>query len=147
VGGIQIAFSGYVCTQGFNAQRVMDGMSIFVTNSHCTTTQFTWEGTTLYQNTVAAGNAVGHEVSDRALYACVAGVASCRMSDAAYIRHNGTRAVGAAARGDVGRPGKRLHHHLLQPPRRHRGGPGRAVQPLSPGLRVLRKKCVSALVR
>jgi hypothetical protein len=94
VGGIQIAFGGYVCTQGFNAKRVSNGASIFVTNAHCTTTQYATDGVTIYQNTVAAGNAVGAEVADRGMYACVTGVASCRQADAAYISHNGTRTIG-----------------------------------------------------
>jgi hypothetical protein len=46
-----------------------------VTNSHCTTTQFVSDGATLYQNPNTAANAVGNEVYDRALYACVSGVA------------------------------------------------------------------------
>jgi hypothetical protein len=94
VGGIQIAFGGYVCTQGFNARRVSNGANIFVTNSHCTTTQNASDGAAIYQNTNAAGNQVGNEVADRGLYACVTGVASCRQADAAYISHNGTRTIG-----------------------------------------------------
>lgn len=94
VGGIQIAFGAYVCTQGFNAKRVSNGASIFVTNAHCTTTQYVADGATIYQNTVAAGNIVGAEVADRGMYACVTGVLSCRRADAAYISHNGTRTIG-----------------------------------------------------
>ncbi|HET6763504.1 MAG TPA: hypothetical protein VFH27_07520, partial [Longimicrobiaceae bacterium] len=94
VGGIQIAFGQYLCTAGFNATRVSNGSSVFVTNSHCTTTQYATDGVTIYQNTVAAGNAVGTEVADRALYACVTGVASCRKADAVFIGHNGTRTIG-----------------------------------------------------
>lgn len=94
VGGIQIAFGSYVCTQGFNARRVSNGANIFVTNSHCTTTQNAADGAAIFQNTNAAGNQVGNEVADRGLYACVTGVASCRQADAAYISHNGTRTIG-----------------------------------------------------
>lgn len=94
VGGIQIAFSQYVCTLGFNARRVSTGANIYVTNSHCTGTQYANDGIAIYQNTVAAGNQIGNEVADRGLYACVAGVASCRQADAAYISNNGTRTVG-----------------------------------------------------
>ncbi|HET7233132.1 MAG TPA: hypothetical protein VFJ16_24190 [Longimicrobium sp.] len=94
VGGIQIAFGQYLCTAGFNATRVSTGASIFVTNSHCTTTQYAFDGVAEYQNTVAAGNQVGNEVADRGLYACVSGVASCRQADAVYISHNGTRTIG-----------------------------------------------------
>ncbi|HEX2078948.1 MAG TPA: hypothetical protein VHG08_14595 [Longimicrobium sp.] len=94
VGGIQIAFSGYVCTLGFNARRVSTGANIYVTNSHCTGTQNAYDGIAIYQNTNAAGNQIGNEVSDRGLYACVAGVSSCRQADAAYISNNGTRTIG-----------------------------------------------------
>jgi len=94
VGGIQIAFGNYLCTQGFNATRVSTGASIFVTNAHCTTTQYANDGVAIYQNTVAAGNQVGNEVADRALYACTSGVASCRWADAVFISHNGTRTIG-----------------------------------------------------
>jgi len=94
VGGIQIAFGAYVCTAGFNAKRVSNNANVLVTNSHCTTTQNAIDGATIYQNTNAAGNAIGAEVADRGLYACVVGVGSCRQADAAYISHNGTRTIG-----------------------------------------------------
>lgn len=94
LGGIQIAFSSYVCTLGFNARRVSTGANVYVTNSHCTGTQYASDGIAIYQNTNAAGNQIGNEVADRGLYACVTGVASCRQADAAYISNNGTRTVG-----------------------------------------------------
>jgi hypothetical protein len=92
-GGIQIAFGSGLCTQGFNGRRASNGQSLFVTNSHCTATYFGFDGTTLYQNVVASGNAVGSEVSDIGLYACDGAGTSCRKADAAYIAHNGTRTV------------------------------------------------------
>ncbi|HET7464756.1 MAG TPA: hypothetical protein VFJ82_26170 [Longimicrobium sp.] len=94
VGGIQIAFGQYLCTAGFNAKRVSNGANIFVTNSHCTTTQYASDGVAEYQNTVASGNQVGNEVADRALYACATGYTACRRSDAVFISHNGTRTIG-----------------------------------------------------
>ena len=94
VGGIQIAFGQYLCTAGFNAKRVSTGANIFVTNSHCTTTQYASDGVAEYQNVVGSGNQVGNEVADRALYACTTGSTACRRSDAAYISHNGTRTIG-----------------------------------------------------
>ncbi len=94
LGGIQIAFGQYVCTLGFNAKRVSTGANIYVTNAHCTGTQYVNDGIAIYQNTVASGNQIGNEVSDRGLYACISGVLSCRQADAAYISNNGTRAVG-----------------------------------------------------
>ncbi|HYR10672.1 MAG TPA: hypothetical protein VEQ60_23040, partial [Longimicrobium sp.] len=94
LGGIQIAFGGYVCTLGFNARRVSTGANIYVTNSHCTGTQYANDGIAIYQNTNAAGNQIGNEVADRGMWACWTGVASCRQADAAYISNNGTRTVG-----------------------------------------------------
>jgi hypothetical protein len=93
-GGIQIAFGQYVCTLGFPATRNSTGATVFVTNSHCTGTQYASDGIAIHQNVVASGNQIGNEVADRGLYACVSGVASCRRADAAYISNNGTRAVG-----------------------------------------------------
>ncbi|HLM67343.1 MAG TPA: hypothetical protein VK358_07445 [Longimicrobium sp.] len=94
IGGIQIAFGQYYCTLGFNATRAATNQSIFVTNSHCTNYQYAYDGVTIYQNVAAGGYEVGTEVHDQSLYACVSGVASCRRSDAAYIGHNGVRAIG-----------------------------------------------------
>ena len=94
VGGTQIAFSNYVCTLGFNARRVSTGANVYVTNSHCTRRQNASDGIALYQPTRVAGNEIGVEIADRGLYACVAGVSSCRQADAAYYSNNGTRAVG-----------------------------------------------------
>jgi len=94
VGGIQIAFGGYLCTAGFNARRVSNSANIFVTNSHCTTTQYASDGVAEYQNTVLAGNQVGNEVADRGMWACAGVGTSCRQADAVYISHNGTRTIG-----------------------------------------------------
>jgi hypothetical protein len=94
VGGIQIAFGQYLCTAGFNARRVSNGQNIFVTNSHCTTTQYVSDGVAEYQNTVASGNQVGNEVADRGMWACAGTGTSCRQADAVYISHNGTRTIG-----------------------------------------------------
>ena len=94
IGGIQIAFSSYYCTLGFNAKRSSNGANIFVTNSHCTGTQNAYDGIAIYQNTVASGNHVGNEVADRGNYACAGTGTSCRRADAAYISHNGTRTIG-----------------------------------------------------
>jgi hypothetical protein len=98
-GGIQIAFSGGLCTQGFNARR-SSGQSIFVTNSHCTNTYFGYDGGTIYQHLVSSSNVVGAEVSDRGLYACYGTGTSCRRADAAYVSHNGSRTV---AQGGIAR--------------------------------------------
>lgn len=94
VGGIQIAFSQYLCTLGFNARRVSNSTNIYVTNAHCTGTQYASDGIAIYQNTNAAGNQIGNEVYDRALYACNGAGTSCRWADAAFISNNGTRTIG-----------------------------------------------------
>jgi len=88
-GGIQIAFSQYLCTLGFNATTAA-GQSIFVTNSHCTNTYFGPDGVTIFQPTNTAGNQIGTEVADIGLWDCGG---TCRWADAAYIAHNGTRGV------------------------------------------------------
>jgi hypothetical protein len=94
VGGIQIAFSNYLCTLGFNARRVSNSTNIYVTNAHCTGTQYASDGIAIYQNTNAVGNQIGNEVYDRALYACAGVGTSCRWADAAFISNNGTRTIG-----------------------------------------------------
>lgn len=94
VGGTQIAFGNYVCTLGFNARRVSTGANVYVTNSHCTRRQNANDGIALYQPTRVAGNEIGAEVADRALYACAGAGTSCRWADAAYYSNNGARGVG-----------------------------------------------------
>ncbi len=94
VGGTQIAFSNYVCTMAFNATRVSTGANVYVTNSHCTRRQYATDGIALYQPSRVTGNEIGVEIADRALYACVSGVASCRQADASYYSNNGARGVG-----------------------------------------------------
>ena len=91
-GGIQIAFSGGLCTQGFNA-RNHNNQWIFVTNSHCTPTYFGYDGGTIYQHTVSSSNIAGGEVADRGLYACDGAGTWCRKADAAFVSHNGSRTI------------------------------------------------------
>lgn len=104
-GGIQIAFSVYVCTLGFNAIRVSDGAQGFVTNSHCTNTQGGVESTSHYQPTVASGNFIGTEIADPTYTSakCPAGLTGyvCRYSDSAFSE----RASGVSADlGLIARP-------------------------------------------
>lgn len=94
LGGIQIAFSSYVCTLGFNARRASNNANVYVTNAHCTGTQYASDGIAIYQNTVASGNHIGNEVYDRGMYACAGSGTWCRKADAAYISNNGTRPIG-----------------------------------------------------
>ena len=83
MGGIQIASSAGTCTEGFNAVR--DGYWIFVTNSHCTSSYFAYDGNWIYQPWYAGGYEVGWEVADRGVYGCAGWWTSCRAADAAYI--------------------------------------------------------------
>ena len=63
-GGIQLHFSRYVCTLGFNAT-ADDGSRSFITNSHCTATQGGVENTEYFQPANSNGAAaIATEVED-----------------------------------------------------------------------------------
>lgn len=84
VGGIQIHWSNYVCTLGFNVDHA-NGRS-FITNSHCTEQQGT-TGTTAYYQPVSSTSptAIAIEAHDPA-YGSLPGCSrskKCRYSDAA----------------------------------------------------------------
>jgi hypothetical protein len=80
---LQINFSNFLCTLGFNALR--NGQNSFITNSHCTDVQGGSEGTRYWQPIKAATNLIGTEVSDPTYFmnsnGCPAG-RRCRFSDA-----------------------------------------------------------------
>jgi hypothetical protein len=81
-GGIQIHFTQYLCTLGFNAD---DGnQRSFITNSHCTATQGGVEGTDYYQPTSTVDpTVIADEVEDPTYFrrgACPKG-RRCRYSD------------------------------------------------------------------
>ena len=82
-GGIQIHFTRYLCTLGFNA--TVGGQRSFITNSHCTATQGGTEGTDYYQPTSSVdGTVIATEVDDPAYVKggnCPKGK-KCRYSDA-----------------------------------------------------------------
>lgn len=85
VGGLQIRFSQYVCSLGFNAVR--NGVSGYVTASHCSTKQGEVDGTKYYQplNQVAE-EFIGTEIADPAFFknnGCPRGK-KCRYSDANF---------------------------------------------------------------
>jgi hypothetical protein len=86
VGGLQIRFSGYLCSLGFNAIRA--GVAGFVTASHCSDKQGSADGTKYYQplNQVA-GEFIGTEIADPAFFKngnlCPRG-RRCRYSDANF---------------------------------------------------------------
>lgn len=88
-GGIQIHFSQFLCTLGFNADDGTDRS--FITNSHCTATQGGVESTQYYQPTSTVdATAVAVEVEDPAYFrggACPRG-RKCRYSDSARARYN-----------------------------------------------------------
>ena len=94
-GGLQIAFSIYLCTLGFNGVRA--GVNGFVVNSHCTDVQGQVTGTQHFQPTTGAGNLIGTEIADPAWDAmkCPLGLTGhlCRYSDTAYSQ----RAAGVTA--------------------------------------------------
>jgi len=85
--GYQIRFSQYVCSLGFNAIR--NGVSGFVTASHCSTNQGTVDGTQYYQplNQVP-GELIGTETVDppyvRNGKGCPRGRV-CRSSDSNFV--------------------------------------------------------------
>lgn len=87
VAGVQIRFSAYVCSLGFNAIR--NGVTGFVTASHCSDRQGSVDGTQYYQpvNQVAA-EFVGTEIADpayrRNFNGCPRGRV-CRFSDSNFV--------------------------------------------------------------
>jgi hypothetical protein len=103
VAGLQIRFSQFLCSLGFNAINA-NGVSGFVTASHCSDRQGTVDGTTYYQplDQVAA-DLIGTEVADPAYVRNSAGCPKgrkCRRSDANFSRGDGPRlfTLGAIAR-------------------------------------------------
>ena len=84
VGGVQIHWSQYVCTLGFNVDH--EGGRSFITNSHCTDKRGENTGTVYHQPTrTAAPDAIGVEADDPAFFRggiCPRGRV-CRYSDAA----------------------------------------------------------------
>jgi hypothetical protein len=90
VGGLQIHWSSYVCTLGFNVDHA--GGRSFITNSHCTVSQGTTGNTAYYQpassvdSTPIADEA--HDPSYTSLPGCSAGK-QCRYSDAARALYRG----------------------------------------------------------
>jgi hypothetical protein len=88
-GGIQIHFTQFLCTLGFNADDA--GQRSFITNSHCTAKQGGVESTVYYQPTSTVdATAVAVEVEDPQYFrggACPQG-RKCRYSDSSRARYN-----------------------------------------------------------
>lgn len=82
--GVQINFTGYVCTLGFNVD--FNGVRSFITNSHCTNTQGGVESTQYWQASRTTNpEVVATEVQDPLYLKNVAGCSKgkkCRYSDA-----------------------------------------------------------------
>jgi hypothetical protein len=96
---LQINYPGFLCTLGFAAVR--QGITGFVTNSHCTNTQGGVEGT-IYNQPIFdfINNQVGVEIADPPYFtggSCPAGK-RCRFSDSAFVRAAITTALGSIAR-------------------------------------------------
>jgi hypothetical protein len=84
LGGLQINFTQFICTLGFNAVR--NGVNSFITASHCSQTQGGNQSTQYFQPLSSTANSfIGTEVSDPAyktgIPGCPAG-RKCRFSDA-----------------------------------------------------------------
>ena len=97
--GIQIHFTQYLCTMGFNVDHA--GGRSFVTNSHCTATQGGVESTKYYQPTSTADpTVIATEVADPLYFkggVCPRGK-RCRYSDASRALYSGTV---ASNRGEI----------------------------------------------
>ena len=88
--GLQLRYSNYVCSLGFNAFRA--GVAGYVTASHCSTKQGSVDGTEYYQplNQVA-GELVGTEIADPAYRRNIADCPKgrvCRYSDSNFSDGN-----------------------------------------------------------
>jgi hypothetical protein len=91
IAGVQIRFSQYVCSLGFNAVRA--GVLGFVTASHCSDRQGTVDGTQYYQplNQVPA-EFIGTEIVDPAYLRDISGCPRgrvCRYSDSNFSQGAG----------------------------------------------------------
>lgn len=101
IAGLQIRFSGFLCSLGFNA--VSGEQSSFVTASHCTDRQGQIDGTEYYQPlNVTPSEFIGTEVDDPRFFrggVCPRG-RKCRFSDAARAAYASgvTNTLGAIAR-------------------------------------------------
>lgn len=88
-GGVQIHFSNFLCTLGFNASR--GGVAGFVTNSHCTNSQGGVKRATDYFQALSPAF-IGVEAADPDYFrggSCPRG-AKCRFSDSAFAAYDST---------------------------------------------------------
>jgi hypothetical protein len=100
-GGVQMVFSSFICTLGFNAFRGPDFG--FVVASHCTDVFGETEGTSFYQSLPGSGTRIGTEVADPGFSTdppCPPGK-RCRFSDSAFARYDNPHLGGL---GQIARP-------------------------------------------
>jgi len=101
VGGLQISFvknrSTYLCTLGFIVVRTSDSRAGFLTNSHCTSKEFAYDGTVHYQPLPGTDTRVGAEISDPQAFDCGVRRLKCRWSDAALSALEVTAGLGYLA--------------------------------------------------
>lgn len=92
VGGLQIGFSNFLCSLGFNALR--NGVRSFITASHCSIRQGGVQSTAYYQPVqTSTSPKIGTEVSDPAYSSTKAGCPAgfrCRRSDALRAAYTST---------------------------------------------------------
>lgn len=113
-GGLQIvnATNMSVCTLGFNA--VLNGTSVLITNSHCSSTMHTVDGSVQRQPSNDPGLDIGYETVDPKYTMCAYGttLVPCRRADAAAFAYYSTTpsSLGRIARTlgyGAGQPGSR----------------------------------------
>lgn len=100
-GGVQMVFSGFACTLGFNAYRGQDFG--FVIASHCSDAFAEAEGTRFFQSLPGNSNGIGIEVVDPGFFTdppCPPGK-RCRFSDSAFAKYDNPRLGGL---GKIARP-------------------------------------------
>ena len=88
--GIQINFTGFLCTIGFNVIAA-NGQRSFITNSHCTATQGGVQNTQYFQPLQSVSpTSIGTEVADPNYLTGIAGCPAgrrCRRSDSARVAY------------------------------------------------------------
>jgi hypothetical protein len=100
-GGVQMVFSSFACTLGFNAFRGQDFG--FVVASHCTDVFGRLEGTRFFQSLPGASTGIGAEIADPGFSTdppCPSGK-RCRFSDTAFAKYDNPRLGGL---GRIARP-------------------------------------------
>jgi hypothetical protein len=129
-GGVQMVFSSFACTLGFNAFRGKDFG--FVIASHCTDVFGGLEGTHFFQSLPGNGTGIGAEIADPGFSTgppCPPG-RRCRFSDSAFAKYDNARLGGL---GKIARPisgGHALGSTTLKPTSARFILTGRAASPL-----------------